>query len=159
MLVCCRKSDAQYSYIRINDPSFGGKRIDAAAETIIDGAPLMVAVGNNGGWTSSDGRTCVRHAGPTLRKVWAGYHMFYALSLNGLICESSNGREWTSREPTSAGTVNDILRIDGGYLAVGYSINSGDNGDWPAVWISDDFETWERHFLDFSFNQANAAAR
>ena len=146
------------SYIRIDDPSFEGHPIYDIAEVIVDGAPLMVAVGHLGSWTSSDGVTWNFHEGQTLKQVITRGHELFAVTAGKSIVRSSNGQDWNSIFLGSGTMVNHISRTAGGLLAVGMSLNSTSQYWWPAVWLTEDGVTWERHFLGMTSSDVQAYA-
>ena len=135
-------------YVRIDDPSFEEHVIYDIAETIVDGEPLMVAVGDFGSWTSSDSITWNYHAGAALRKVEGILGQgFYAVGANGGLYRSSNGEDWDYIR----GSTNSITLITGGRLLTGgLAWNSTNQYLLPAVFITENFADWERHVLEFT---------
>lgn len=146
-------------YVRIDNPSFVGHAINDIAETIVDGSPLMVAVGYLGSWTSSDGLTWNFHGGQTLKQVIKRGNEFFAVTDSKSVVRSSNGQNWNTIFGGGGQLVNHISIINaGGLLAVGKSMNPTNQYWWPAVWTSADGVTWERHFLEMTASTTEAYA-
>ena len=148
------------TYIRVDDPSFTGRAIYDVAEAIIGGAPLLVAVGDGGNWTTSDGATWTFHNSVKMTKVVARSAEFFAVAGAGGLRRSIDGQNWTAVSLSRAQNVNQIVRISGGGLvALGMMINSTNQYFFPAVWISADGVSWDRHDVGSSDTaEAHAAS-
>ncbi len=152
-IIGCNGRQGLRPYIRIDDTSFEGHVINDMTEIIVDGAPLMVAVGHLGSWTSTNGLTWNYHDGPTMTQVIKRGNELFAVTADNILVQSSDGQNW-EYSLSFALRVNHISRTNtaGGLLAVGRSLNSSDQYWWPTVWTSEDGVTWERQYLGNSYS-------